>query len=327
MSVARVEPVGDAPAGLVEHDVLRPDRPLAGEGPLVEAKPLGSCVAAAFVEGGSDRRREVLGAPVAEIGLGSPQVVPVGLRLHAEPFDGDELALDAEQSLEDALRLLVAAFAEVLVADHAVRVDEVERRPVVVVEGAPDRIVVVDRDRVVDLSLLRRLLHAVDLLLEGELRRVDADHDQPVVPVGLRPRTDVRLRAQPVDAGQRPEVHEDDVAAQLGGAEWLGVEPLGRPAERGHVQTVEHEDWAELGPADPARSPGPGGQEGQRGDRRDGAGSGSHVRAGGETVHERVADGGTAVPTASRGSEVATCIPDTRTRPPGARCRTGRRGT
>jgi hypothetical protein len=45
--------------------------------------------------------------------------------------------------------LLVASFAEVVVADDAVGVDEVERRPVVVVEGAPDLVVVVDRDRVV----------------------------------------------------------------------------------------------------------------------------------------------------------------------------------
>ena len=29
------------------------------------------------------------------------------------------------------------------------------------------------------------------------------------------------------------------LAAQPGGAERLGVEPLGRPAERGHVQTLE----------------------------------------------------------------------------------------
>ena len=148
-------------------------------------------------------------------------MVPVGCRLDAEPFDGDELALDAEQPLDDALGLLVASLAEVLVADDAVRVDEVERRPVVVVERAPDRVVVVDRDRVVDLSLLDRRPDAVDLVLEGELRRVDADHDQPVVAVGLRPRADVRLLAQPVDARQRPEVHEDDVAAELGGAEWL----------------------------------------------------------------------------------------------------------
>ena len=157
-------------------------------------------------------RRLALAAPVAEIRLGRAQVVPVGLGLHAEPFDGDELALDAEQTLDDALGLLVASFAEVLVADDALRVDEVQRRPVVVVEGAPDRVVVVGSDRVVDRSLLRRHPHPVDLVLERELRRVDSDDDQAVVAVGLRPGADVRLLAQPVDAGQRPEVDEDDRA-------------------------------------------------------------------------------------------------------------------
>ena len=50
MRVAGVEPEGDAAAGLVEHDVLRPDRPLAGQRPLVEAQALGHLVGAAFVE-------------------------------------------------------------------------------------------------------------------------------------------------------------------------------------------------------------------------------------------------------------------------------------
>jgi hypothetical protein len=77
-------------------------------------------------------------------------VVPVGRRLHTDPFDGDELALDAEQPLDHALGLLVAAFAELLVADDALLVDEVERRPTVIGESAPDGVVVVDRDRVVD---------------------------------------------------------------------------------------------------------------------------------------------------------------------------------
>ena len=126
-----------------------------------------------------------------------------------------------------------------LVADDPLPVDEIERRPVVVVEGAPDPVVVVDRDRVVDLPLLRRLAHEIDLVLERELRRVDPDHDQPVVLVGLRPRAHERLLAQPVDARQRPEVYEDDLAAQPGGAEWLGVEPLGRPVELRHVNTLE----------------------------------------------------------------------------------------
>jgi hypothetical protein len=37
-------------------------------------------------------------------------------------------------------------------------------------------------------------------------------------------RPDVRRRAQPVDARQRPQVQKDDMAAQLGAAERVGVE-------------------------------------------------------------------------------------------------------
>src|SRR3954467_8293489 len=63
------------------------------------------------------------------------------------------------------------------------------------------------------------------------------DDDEPVVLVGLRPRAEVRLFAQPVDTRPRPEVHEERMVPQLGGPEWLGVEPLGRAGERGHVHT------------------------------------------------------------------------------------------
>ena len=98
------------------------------------------------------------------------QVVPVGRRLDAEPFDGDELSLDAKQALDDAFRFLVASFAEVVVADDAVGVDEVQGRPVMIGERAPDLVVVVDGDRVVDRPLLGRLAHELDVVLEGELR-------------------------------------------------------------------------------------------------------------------------------------------------------------
>ena len=42
VGVTRVEPEGDAPAGLVENDVLGPDRPLAGKGPMAEAQAPGT---------------------------------------------------------------------------------------------------------------------------------------------------------------------------------------------------------------------------------------------------------------------------------------------
>ena len=170
--------------------------------------------------GRGPRCREALAALGAEVGLRRPEVVPVGRRLDPDPLDGDGLAVDAEQLLQLALGLLVAALAEVRVADDAVPVGEVERRPVVVGEGVPDPVVVVDGDRVVDPAVRDRPADQVDVVLELELGGVHADHDQPVVPVGLRPGAHVRLGAQPVDAGQRPEVDEDDAgrAARLGPA-------------------------------------------------------------------------------------------------------------
>ena len=55
MRVARVEAIGDAPAGLLEHDILTTNRPLAGERPVVQAQPLGELVGAAFLERGALR--------------------------------------------------------------------------------------------------------------------------------------------------------------------------------------------------------------------------------------------------------------------------------
>src|SRR3954454_24387713 len=235
MGVARVKAVGDGSARLVEHDVLASDRPRTAERPVVDAQVLGDLERAALAAG----RREVLAARIPEIRLGRAQMVPVRLGLDATPFDGYRFAIDAEQALDRALRLLVAPLAEVVVADDAVAVDEVERGPVLVAEGAPDPVVAVDGHRIVDRSFLRRLLDPVDLVLERELRRVDSDHDQPVVPIGLRPGPDVRLLAQPVDARQRPEVHEYDVPARPVGLQRIGIEPPGRPAEGGNAAVPE----------------------------------------------------------------------------------------
>src|SRR2546426_12825982 len=49
------------------------------------------------------------------------------------------------------------------------------------------------------------------------------------------PCADVGKGAEPVDAGIRAEVDEDDLSPQPGRRQWRRVEPFGRPAERGQL--------------------------------------------------------------------------------------------
>ena len=76
--------------------------------------------------------------------------------------------------------------------DLPLRVGEVEARPVVVVEGTPYRIVVVDRDRVTDTHVLHGPADVVHVALERELRRVHADHHQPLA--GILPGPGAQIR-------------------------------------------------------------------------------------------------------------------------------------
>jgi len=77
--------------------------------------------------------------------------------------------------------------------DLALGIDEVERRPILVVEGAPDRMLVIHRDGIVDAELLRGPSHVVQVLLESELRGVHPDHHQSSIPVLIGPCPDIGL--------------------------------------------------------------------------------------------------------------------------------------
>src|SRR5437867_2632206 len=124
---------------------------------------------------------------------------------------------------DSPLTLLLASCAEIQVPDPSFRVVDVHGRPVVVVEGAPHRVVGVEGDRIVDALDLRGPADVVGLALERELRRVDADNDQALIRVLVVPRADITERAQPVDARIRPEVDEHDLPAQALRGERLGV--------------------------------------------------------------------------------------------------------
>ena len=98
-------------------------------------------------------------------------------------------------------------------------------RPVAVVEVVPDRHVVVEGDGPRDLQPGDGLLHVAMVLLEVELRRVDAHDDEPVLLVPVPPRPHVGQRADAVDTGVRPEVVDDDLAGEILGGERRRVEP------------------------------------------------------------------------------------------------------
>ena len=90
---------------------------------------------------------------------------------------GDALAsslAQAQQLLNDPFALFVLTLAELVVPDSSLRVGDVQRRPVLVAEGPPDRIVAVERDRILDPHVLRGRPDVVNVLFERELRCVDA---------------------------------------------------------------------------------------------------------------------------------------------------------
>src|SRR6266496_2104484 len=238
MQVAGVEAVGDPPVGLVQHDSLSLHRPITSQGPMVESQPLRDGIDVTRVQDCTSGGGEVLGALIADIVFRRLQAIPVGGSFSTTGVDRNQFMTDpadsglGQQLLNDHFGLFVFALAELMMSNLSLRVDEVEGWPVVVVEGTPDRIVVVDRDRIVDPQVRGGSADVVEVVLEVELRRVHADDHQSVILVLLGPRAEVGKGAEPVDAGVGPEVDQDDASAQPGCRQWWRVEPPGRAGER-----------------------------------------------------------------------------------------------
>src|SRR5436190_18983497 len=112
-----------------------------------------------------------------------------------------------------------------VIADAALRIDEVMGGPESVVERAPQIVAVVERDRITDAEIADRAGDVRRLALEGELGRVNADHDEAVLAIFLVPRLHVRQRPQAVDAAVGPEIDHNDLAFELVAGERAGIEP------------------------------------------------------------------------------------------------------
>ena len=73
-----------------------------------------------------------------------------------------------QQPLDDHFRLLVFAFTDVVMPDPSLGVGEVERGPVVAGERTPDRVFVIEPDRVVDPRVLHGPADVPGVVLEGK---------------------------------------------------------------------------------------------------------------------------------------------------------------
>src|SRR4051794_5839604 len=107
-----------------------------------------------------------------------------------------------------------------MMANLPLRIDEIERRPIVVVERLPECIVIINCDWMLKAYVLHGAANVINVVLECELRRVDADHHQSVMLVFLGPRADIRKCTLPIDAGIGAEIDQDDLAAQASCRQW-----------------------------------------------------------------------------------------------------------
>ena len=211
----------DPSTGPVGHRGVPGDGPVPGEVPGVEGESRGGVVDVGPIEGGDLLRGEAGALAVSEVGLGRLQRPPVGGDFEPAWLDIHEVLIDPlrarleQELLDDHLGHRVLPLTEVMEADPPLCVGDVDGRPEVIREGAPDAVVAVDRDRVLDAEGPRVRDDVVQVPLEAELGGVDADDRQAGVRVLRGPGTHVGEGPEPVDARVRPEVDEDD--APLGG--------------------------------------------------------------------------------------------------------------
>ncbi len=127
--------------------------------------------------------------------------------------------------LDDPLDLAIIAFPEVVIPNSPFRIDEILRRPVLVVERLPNPVLAVDGDRKTNLQIAHGVFYVHRFVLERELRRVHADHNQAGIFIFCRPTLHVGQRSKRVDAGVSPEINKHNLSAKRLAVQGSGVEP------------------------------------------------------------------------------------------------------
>ena len=143
MKIAGVKAVRDPPVGLVQHSGLFLHRPITRKGPMIESQPRGDSIDATLVQYCTAGRRKVLGALIADIVFRRLQAAPIGGSFHTTGINRNQVVADVadsglgQQLLNNPFRLFVFALAELMMSNMPLRIDEIEGRPILVLESTP----------------------------------------------------------------------------------------------------------------------------------------------------------------------------------------------
>ena len=131
----------------------------------------------------------------------------------------------SEQSEDRLLGEIVGTLADMSVSDHSLLVNQQQGRPVVCIVAVPYCEAIVDGNRVQDAEALHSILHFGKIPFPKELRRVNADDDEPLARVLLVPCLDPRQRSLTIDSPIGPEFQQDDLSPQLLELQRSSVDP------------------------------------------------------------------------------------------------------
>src|SRR5882762_2151997 len=123
-----------------------------------------------------------------------------------------------QQLVDRGLHRLCPRLARVHLADCAavqqpVAPDQIERRPVLIVQGAPVGVIAVQHYRIADAEASHRLAYVLGRSLLAQLRGVDPHDHEPGGGLVARYRFHPRCRIQAVHALEGPEFHQHHFAA------------------------------------------------------------------------------------------------------------------
>src|SRR5580692_5882336 len=220
VQIARMKPKRNLSRSRLQYGAFFAHFPCSGQSPLIQRKTRSQAINLARILGDRLSRSKVFTATVSDISLGRTNVHAPRSRFHPAGSNADHSPRDRlravllEQLLNHALGLVIFTLPEVVISNPSLPINEVVRRPILIVEGSPDLVVAVDGNRISDLQVANRLFNVRAIFLERKLRSMHPDNNQSSVFIFCRPPFHIRQRSQAVDAGVSPEINQHNFAAQ-----------------------------------------------------------------------------------------------------------------